>query len=497
MPLTSRPFQFLGKGLPVVKADEWNIHLFELNRYLLFPIQQLQSTFQPLSGTSLERTTYDTSLLPTFAIWLETDTHAYWLWDGTLGVWVGKISIGGIAGGDLSGTYPNPTVSKINGVAYNADPLSQYLYLPGRGGQTINDNVIISGISPTLQIYASTNNRTLKFDPASGALDSINASFHFNRFSANPVAIGFSSDSHFRVGQGSGEVIFGSTALAYVAGTLDEITFGVWGTGNTSKDIFQVGNTFPSVSGKFLCVNHSGLVGINNASPSYPLDVNGNANISGTLTAGNITATPTASKVPIADGSGKLDGWISTATATTAGLVPTPPNDSTKVLLGDATWGSALLPSGLTFLSNTSSVKTPTASAQWQQMTNNSITLTPGTWKIYGTVIFGTNGSGASYNAIDYAWCTANGADSGVQPTLITPKVGFVGGRNTGGITHDGFNTNGITGFQTMVLNTEPMVIAVASSTTIYLNNYQATNTYTNSRIYCSLWAELISTATS
>lgn len=35
----------------------------------------------------------------------------------------------------------------------------------------------------------------------------------------------------------------------------------------------------------------------------------------------NATATPTASKIPIADGSGKLDGWVSSASTSTAGVV--------------------------------------------------------------------------------------------------------------------------------------------------------------------------------
>ena len=50
----------------------------------------------------------------------------------------------------------------------------------------------------------------------------------------------------------------------------------------------------------------------------------------------NATATPTASKIPIADGSGKLDGWITTAAEGTSGISPLASDAETVTGTSDA-----------------------------------------------------------------------------------------------------------------------------------------------------------------
>ena len=63
----------------------------------------------------------------------------------------------------------------------------------------------------------------------------------------------------------------------------------------------------------------------------------------------NATATPTASKIPIADGSGKVDGWVSSASVTVPGIVEiataaetTTGTDATRAVSPDGLAGSSI-----------------------------------------------------------------------------------------------------------------------------------------------------------
>lgn len=54
----------------------------------------------------------------------------------------------------------------------------------------------------------------------------------------------------------------------------------------------------------------------------------------------NATSTPTASKIPIANGSGKLDSWVTTFAGSAVGLVPSSAGGTTNYLRADGSWAA-------------------------------------------------------------------------------------------------------------------------------------------------------------
>jgi hypothetical protein len=141
-------------------------------------------------------------------------------------------------------------------------------------------------------------------------------------------------------------------------------------------------------------------------------------------------------------------------------------------------------------LNATSSVKTAAGNGHYQSLTGNSLTLTPGTWRLTGCVNFGSSGSPA-YTSHGAGYYAANGADSSSVPALITTLTGLTVLTQIG--------TDGISGLDNYItppasaggsLPVPPVIVRVTQNTTIYLVSFSNQTTAANTRITAKFSAE-------
>lgn len=141
-----------------------------------------------------------------------------------------------------------------------------------------------------------------------------------------------------------------------------------------------------------------------------------------------------------------------------------------------------------------SSVKTPANSSNYLQMTGNSIVLTPGEWDLKGHVLF-NNAAATSYTATDSLWTAANGADSGVQPALLSSVVSIIAPTDASNIEYNFFALNGTTiggtsAFWTRQAN-ELRVLAT-KTVTIFLVPFVTAGTHGNARVSTHIYAKRV-----
>ena len=131
------------------------------------------------------------------------------------------------------------------------------------------------------------------------------------------------------------------------------------------------------------------------------------------------------------------------------------------------------------YQSATSGTKTPTATGNFSSMTTNSLTLTPGTWRIYGSALFSNSGNPA-YTYAQAGWYAANGADSGVTPALLSTLSGVT--IRTSGDTQF-YSGNAVLAGGGAQVPVSTVILSTTSTVTVYLVPFASMTTAANARL--------------
>ena len=145
--------------------------------------------------------------------------------------------------------------------------------------------------------------------------------------------------------------------------------------------------------------------------------------------------------------------------------------------------------SSLEFLTATSSIKTPTGSQTYMQMTGSSLVLKAGkSYDLVGQVNFGSSGSPA-YAGLLAGWFGANGADSASVPTLLSAVSTLQVTSNTNMYRELGAPRTDV---QVNDFSLPIISVRVLSDTTVYLVPWANMTTAANSRVTTYLTAKEI-----
>jgi hypothetical protein len=147
-------------------------------------------------------------------------------------------------------------------------------------------------------------------------------------------------------------------------------------------------------------------------------------------------------------------------------------------------------PAALQILTATSTAKTPTASNNWNDMTNNSIVLTPGTWELVAGVQNVDTGGASGISYVIISIFGSDGADSASTPTLLSATSNLT---VNSAMQADGFLYGAHTGGASVRANSVAhVIVTVSASVTVYAVPLATVTTAANCRLTTVMTARRI-----